>query len=168
MDFFNLISGFYWWVFVIEHGFVIKCCFYFLGIDGWFTLLFVLFILNFSFVRFQIFVDSTSHLKNKFDIRIKYLSTQKLSAESYIVMIFFWGTSIHIYIKMDRYVSDRNSWGFKWSLGPSCARSVNTRNIGWVYEVRRLIPKFQVLSIYKVKLKGSIVSQWKWIIFQVE
>ncbi len=44
--------------------------------------------------------------------------------------------------------------------------SMNKKNIGCVYHPRRLVSKFQVLWIYKVKLKGLIVTQLKWIIFQ--
>ncbi len=43
---------------------------------------------------------------------------------------------------------------------------MNMRNIGWVYQPRRLVSKFQVLCISLVKLKDLIVTQWKWIISQ--
>jgi hypothetical protein len=36
---------------------------------------------------------------------------------------------------------------------------MNIKNIGCVYHPRRLVSKFHVLSIYKVKLKGLIVTQ---------
>ncbi len=47
-------------------------------------------------------------------------------------------------------------WSFKWSFGPSWVRSVNMRNIGWVYEAHRLASKSQVLHISLGKLKGLI------------
>jgi hypothetical protein len=43
---------------------------------------------------------------------------------------------------------------------------MNKKNIGCVNHLRRLVLKFQDLWIYKVKLKGLIVTQCKWIIFQ--
>jgi hypothetical protein len=43
---------------------------------------------------------------------------------------------------------------------------MNIKNIECVYHPRRLVSKFQVLWIYKVKLKGLIVTQWKLIICQ--
>jgi hypothetical protein len=43
---------------------------------------------------------------------------------------------------------------------------MNIKNIGWLYQPRRLVSKFQVLWIYKVKLKGLIVTHWKWIVFK--
>jgi hypothetical protein len=36
---------------------------------------------------------------------------------------------------------------------------MNIKNIGCAYHPRRLVSKFQVLCIYKVKLKGLIVTQ---------
>jgi hypothetical protein len=36
---------------------------------------------------------------------------------------------------------------------------MNIKNIGCVNHLRRLVSKFQVLLIYKVKLKGLIVTQ---------
>ncbi len=69
-------------------------------------------------------------------------------------------------IKIDRYVSDLNSWDFKWLFALPEHVMMNKRNIGCVYQPRRFAPKFKVSWIYKVKLKGLTVTQWKWIIFQ--
>jgi hypothetical protein len=61
-------------------------------------------------------------------------------------------------IKVDRYVSDQNSCGFKWLFGLSWNRYDEYEKYWMSLSTPQTCLEIQVLSIYNVKLKGLIVT----------